>query len=212
MTDQITTSSGVEKLIEKLRNEGIKAGEDQAQKVMAEAEKKAQEMLAGARAEADEYLTRARADIEKERKGAHEALQLALRDAILEMKERLISRFNAQVRRLIEKDISGTDFLKQLILIVAGRATPPKNERIEILLSSGGEMKNEELDSFINTVSREMLREGVELKPATHDDPGIRVRLSDKETEIDLTDKAISDLILRHLASRFRQIIEGVKR
>lgn len=207
-----TTSSGVEKLIEKLRLDGIKAGEDEGQRIVDEAEKKAQDILSKAQEAARETVARANAEIEKEREGAHEAIRLALRDAILEMKERITSRFKSQILRLVGKEFSDNDFLRQVILAVAGRSAPPAGEPFEILISAestGGAPSK--LDTFILSASREMLREGVELRPAAGDEPGIRLRLRDRDMEIDLTEHAVSSLILSHLSPRFRQIVEGVK-
>ena len=53
-----------------------------------------------------------------------------------------------------------------------------------------------------------MLRKGIELVPATDVHAGARVRLVDDNLEIDLTDDAISDLLLRRILPRYRQIIE----
>jgi V/A-type H+-transporting ATPase subunit E len=38
---------------------------------------------------------------------------------------------------------------------------------------------------------------------------GIRVRLKDEELELDLSDRAIADLLLEHLQPRFRAVMEG---
>jgi V/A-type H+-transporting ATPase subunit E len=55
-----------------------------------------------------------------------------------------------------------------------------------------------------------LLREGITLD--THDGKGIRIRTSGEDTEIDLSDRALAELLLRHLQPRFRAILEGVIR
>jgi V/A-type H+/Na+-transporting ATPase subunit E len=220
MNEQLKTSSGVEKLIDRLRSDGVQAGEKEAQRIIAEAEKKAGQILSSAQAQADDLLARARSEMEKERNGTKESLRLAFRDAILQLKESLTSHFRDQVKKLVEKDLSDRDFLKEVIIALAGRAAPVKDEQIEILLSRewfGTESEvpsavdREQVDPFIIGVSRDMLRSGVEFRPSTRKEAGLRVHLKDTDMEIDMTEEALSDLILGHLTPRFRQIIEGTR-
>ena len=57
-----------------------------------------------------------------------------------------------------------------------------------------------------------MLREGIELKPMGDTTPGIRIRLVGQDVEIDLTERAVADLLLKHLLPRYRAVLEGVIR
>jgi len=220
MADTLNTSSNVEKLIEKLRQDGVRAGEEQARMVMADAEKRAREIVAQAEEQARDLLAKARAEIDKEREGTKDALQLAFRDAILQLREGITSHFREQVKRHVITDLSDRDFLKQVILALAGRAAPPVNEKIEILLSRewfrpappmGSAKASGAADPCILGITVDMLREGVELKPSTRTEAGIRVKLSGSELEIDLTDQAIAALILQHLTPRFSEIIQGAR-
>jgi V/A-type H+-transporting ATPase subunit E len=49
----------------------------------------------------------------------------------------------------------------------------------------------------------------VELKPHGEVHAGIRVRLVGQDLEIDLSDRALSDLLLEHLTPRYRAIVTG---
>jgi V/A-type H+-transporting ATPase subunit E len=53
-----------------------------------------------------------------------------------------------------------------------------------------------------------MLREGLELLPADDVAGGARVRLVGQDLEIDLTDTAVTRLLLKHLLPRYRDIVE----
>ena len=54
-----------------------------------------------------------------------------------------------------------------------------------------------------------MLRDGVELIPATEVNGGARVRAKGEDAEVDLSDAAVSELLIRHMTPRFRAILEG---
>ena len=48
-----------------------------------------------------------------------------------------------------------------------------------------------------------------EIKAAESDTPGLRIKLKDKDLEIDLTDNAIANVLLRYLLPRYRAIVAG---
>jgi V/A-type H+-transporting ATPase subunit E len=60
-------------------------------------------------------------------------------------------------------------------------------------------------------ISGDMLREGVDLKPSEDISGGIRIRLVGEDLEIDLSDQAISDLLLQNLLPRYRAIVTGAE-
>jgi len=219
MEQQLTTSSGVEKLIARLRDEGVKAGEEGARKVLEDAEKRAAEITARAQSEADVLLTKTRAEIEADRAASKEALQIALRDAVIEMKEHLNNRFKARIVQLVSKELSDSGVLKELILAIAGRSAPERNQAIQVLLSehwfadTPNKAKSNQsgpADPLIINVGRDMLREGVSLVPSGDGAEGIRVRFVGQNVELDFTDRALSALLLKHLVPRFRDLVEGV--
>jgi len=217
-------STGVQELIERLRDEGVQAGQEEADRLAKEAQAKATAILAAARAEAEALLSRARAEVEAERTAAHEAIRLAVRDTKLKLGTELTGFFKDQVRRLVSLQLEDRDFLRQLILLIAGAATaelcrerPVELELAEHLFdrsaagtrfSASGQ---EQLKHFLLAISSEMLREGVELKPSGTLGGGIRVKLTEEDLEIDLSDAAISELLLQHLTPRFRAVVQGME-
>jgi V/A-type H+-transporting ATPase subunit E len=60
-------------------------------------------------------------------------------------------------------------------------------------------------------ISGEMLEQGVDLKPSANMGGGIRIRLVGEDLEIDLSDQAISDLLLQNLLPRYRDIVSGAE-
>jgi V/A-type H+-transporting ATPase subunit E len=207
-------SSGVQDLIARIRNEGVQAGRQEAESLTREAQKRAAETVAQARAEAESLIAKARAEIARERQAALEALQQAVRDTVLAFKERLTMRFVEEVKGLVGKELKDTDFLRQMILAISGQALPDEaqNRALELLLSNdlfpeadGGEQS---MNDFIQGLSSQVMQRGIELKPSGESKPGIRLRLVGEDVEVDLTDEALSDLLLKHLLPRFRAYVE----
>jgi V/A-type H+-transporting ATPase subunit E len=149
---------------------------------------------------------------------------MAYRDAELTLRSQFRAAFADRVRRLISLELQDTDFLKQLILSVVGRTVSGMGEDrlVDVLipktLFSPDEKEQtltdegqEHLRHLVLGITGEMLREGVKLKLSGDMTAGIRIRQTDENVELDLTDEALSDLILKHLLPRYRAIVSGAQ-
>ena len=218
--------SGVQELIGRLRDEGVKAGEQEADRLLQEAGEKAEIIKSSAQAkkEADQMRTEARAEIEAEQAAAREAIRLAFRETELKIQSELKTAFAEHVRRLVTMEFKDREFLRQLILVVCGRVAPEaqRDQPVEVLLanelfiSDGKETRlteqgKQRLGHFILGISSEMLREGVQLKPSGNSESGMTLKLVGEDLEIDLSAKALTDMLLKYLIPRYRAIVEGVE-
>lgn len=223
MEDAAKVSSGVQELINRLRDDGVKAGKEEADQVLREAREQAAKIINHAKAEATEMLDKARSKIETEKAAAHESLRVAIRDTELKMEAELKADFSAQVKRLVSVEMRDKEFLRQLILAISGLAAGGQvssEQPVNVLLPNelfetdeeGTRLTEEGRNRMRNLVlgiTGEMFREGVELKPSEKMSGGIRIQLVGEDLEIDLSDKAISELLLEFLLPRYRAIVTG---
>jgi V/A-type H+-transporting ATPase subunit E len=218
-------SHGVDALIDKLRNDGVAAGQADAEKLRTEAKAEAAKILADAKREADDHQKKARIDSDKYRAAGEEALNTAMRDAVLTMKGGLTDRFREDVERLVTKEMAEPGLLKQMILEVVGRESegvnldgkvqvilPAKVATQEDIKQNADDIQSGKLTKYVLGLTADMLREQVELHASDDAQGGIRVRAEDQGVVLDLTDKAVASLLLEHLQPRFRAVLEGVIR
>lgn len=218
-------SHGVDALIDKLRNDGVAAGQADAEKLRADANAEAAKILAEAKREADDYQKNARAEADSYRAAGEEALNTAMRDAVLTMKAGLTDRFREDVERLVTKEMADPELLKQMILEVVGRAAKGANldGKMQVILPSkvatqedikqnADDIQSGKLTKYVLGLTADMLREQVELHASDDTQDGIRVRAEDQGVVLDLTDKAVASLLMEHLQPRFRAVLEGVIR
>jgi V/A-type H+-transporting ATPase subunit E len=218
-------SSGVEALIEQLRDQGVKHGQEQAAKLVEEAEHRADWLLSQAKQEAELIVAKAKKEAEQLRSAGEEALKIAARDMNLEVKEGLTNRFTNQVERLVTEQLDSIEFLQRMILELVSktRAEVSLDEAsaIEMLLPkefigldelrrNPHEYREGKMSHLVQSLTADQLREGLTI--ALHDGKGIKVRLIGKEVEVDLSDEAIARLLLKHLQPRFRALLDGVIR
>lgn len=218
MSSEPEQSSGVQELISRIRDDGVHAGENKAEEIIAEARREAARILAQAQSEADEIQSISSAEIESNKSAALDALKLAARDTSLQLEAAVLASFEAHVKRLVAPVVYDGSFIRALLLVLAGQAAEEyaPDQELEILVSdmlAGKEDENAELDKTIREsvlgISGNMLREGVEIIPSSQVSGGARVRVVGEDLEIDLTSEAISTLLLKHLLPRYRGILDG---
>lgn len=219
MAETTQTSSGVQELIDRIRDQGVQAAEDKADRLLRDARQQAQEIVAQAKAEADAAQAKAREEIEAYRQASLDALRLAARDTVLDLEARVLARFEEFVKRLVVSATRDKELVRSIVLVLAGHAAEEfiQDKEIEIRISSAllegqtGPVFREEGKLAILGLSSDMLREGLELVPDSEVEGGARVRLVKDKLEIDLSDRAIARMISQRLIPRFKAIMEGAE-
>jgi len=219
-----TASSGVEQLIARLRDQGVKAGRSEADAIIEQAKNQAETTVAEAEQKAARIVDEARTEAKRLETAGKEALRIATRDTILRFQQELMDYFNERVRRLVSEQLEDPEILGRLIVAVAGDAARTagvaESEDIEVLLPprvvSVDELKRspKELESklteLVKGIARVTWREGVTFKALDPDAKGIRVHVTGKDLDVDLTAKAVADILLEHMQPRFRALMQGI--
>jgi len=222
--DTKNTSSGVKDLIARLKDEGVQAGRQKADKIVEEAQSRASKIVADAKAEAERLLKQAHTKNEADKVHANESLRVAVRDTEIELQSSLKKAFESHVKRLVSKEVQDEKFLRELLLAIVGSAAKQisHDQAVEALIPQHvlnanekgvavGDEGNERLRNFVRRGTGEMLRDGVDLKAASDFKGGIKVKLSGEDVVFDFSENALSDLMLKHLLPRYRAIVEGVE-
>lgn len=219
------TASGLEALIGRLREEGVASGQAEAERLVADAQTRAHRLLEKAEAESKAQIEAARRESESLRRAGEEALRVAARDAVLDLKDRLEHRFAAEVLQTVSQATRDPALLERMILEVVGRVRaeggvdrvaqvqvilPREAVGLDELRRHPEELREGTLAHFVASITGEMLREGVSFLRSEDGEAGIRLRLTDQGLSLDLSDRAVAQALLLHLQPRFRALLEGV--
>lgn len=218
--------AGVQALIERLKSEGVAAGQSEGDEILAKARAKADEILDEAQKKADALLANARAEAAREKAATEDGLKVAARDLVLSMRNELGDRIQQEAGRLVATTLADEAFLQKLILAMAANAKdnasvndaepmevvlPEKVVTFEELKQSPEAVEPGTLTHFVIALAGQALRDGVTFSTAPGFD-GIKIKLTDRNVSIDLTEEAIATLLKRHLQPRLRAVMEGVLR
>jgi V/A-type H+-transporting ATPase subunit E len=214
MTEPDFKSSGVKELIDRIRDEGVHSARAEADRILTEAKARAARTVANAKAEAAAIKKEARAAMEREQTATIEALRIAARDTGLELRSAIMSGFEEHVRRLVTDVTTDGSVLRDMILVLAGRAAEDliKDKDAVVLVPDRlADDLSAELDEFLQksavAFSADVLRKGIELIPSKEVQGGARIRLVGENLEIDLSDEALSEMMLKLLLPRYRKIL-----
>ncbi len=212
MAEPTKTQAGVQALIDRLKNDGVKSGKDKAEEIIKKAKEDAARIKADAKSERDQLLKEAREAIEKDKRMAEESLKKAVRDTELELASGLKKAFEMHVKRLVSKELHEEAFLRQLLAAIVGSASEsiPPDKPLEMFVPEKA-FASEELKAFVRRETSDMLRQQVELKPSSTLSGGITVKLVGEDVVFDFSEDALADLILKHLLPRYRAIVQGIE-
>lgn len=220
-------SYGVDALIAQVRDEGVAAGRTEAARLVAEAQSEAARLIDAARSEARRTLTEAEAEVQRVKKTCDEALVAAKQNAILALRQQLLEKFSADVRRLVSEATVVPDLVQRMIMEVASGARdaagvragehivavlPREVAEVEDLRQEAEALRGSPLTQLVLARAGAVLTEGIVLVAAGPGEKGLLLRLREGALEIDLSDEAIASVLLAHLQPRFRSLFEGVVR
>jgi len=226
MTDtQPIASSGVEALLERLKNEGVNAGQEKAESIVANAQKRAEWIIETAELEAKEILDQARKQEADLKSAGVDALQLAARDAFLKLRDTLLGSFSDEVMRVVGEQMTDKTLTEQLILTLAGtvreKAGLDDSHKIVIRLpediigvdelrQNPEELKQGNLTHYTASIAANLLRAGVSFEVDENINAGLSIRLVDEAMVVDFTDETVAALLLEHIQPRFRALLQGI--
>ncbi|MGY6274924.1 hypothetical protein [Methylomonas sp. MgM2] len=218
-------SSGVEQLIERLREQAVNAGQAKAEDIVADAQRRAAWLIGEAEQEAKNIVKKAQTEADALTNAGIDALNLAARDTLLRLRDTLLGSFSQEVQRVVGEQMASPAFIEQLILALAGQirertGLDDNNEMtvilpeivigVEELRKKPEELQQGALSHLTAAIAGDLLRKGVRFEVSDDIKAGLLIRLDGNAMEIDFTDDAVSSLLLQHLQPRFRALLQGI--
>ena len=152
----------IRELIEKIREEGVRAGTDKARIIEEDARNKARQIINNAEVESKKILSEARSSILKSEESSNASLKQAARDVIIGLKKEILAALNKITLSHVHKTLTMEETGKLIAHLL--KECKPK-DRGEVIIS----LKKEDTDKLENILMSELsddLKKGLVLKPS----------------------------------------------
>jgi V/A-type H+/Na+-transporting ATPase subunit E len=105
----------IETFVKTLESEGVNAGKKAAEKIQADAREQAQKIIAEAASQAEKIIALAGSEAEKIKTRMNSSLQLAARDIVSMLRERLSSQIASILNRKVQQALGNEDTLAGIL-------------------------------------------------------------------------------------------------
>ncbi len=188
----------LQELLDKIKNEGVKAAEAESARIREEAEKRSRETLQRAEQQAAAIVAKAREEAARFEQTSEAAVKQAARNAILGVRQGVVGIFDAMLARETREALSGPNLAEVIVALV--KAWPGKEiPSLQALLPPGD---LEKLEKGLKSRLQEEMKKGFELKPLPALEAGFRIALKDGSAYYNFTDQGIAQILAEYLNPR----------
>ncbi|MBM3247824.1 MAG: hypothetical protein FJZ10_00130 [Candidatus Omnitrophica bacterium] len=194
-------------LLDKIKNEGIKAAEDKARQIESEAKKNADRIVSEAKRQAQDMIDGAKQEAEKLKESGEASLQQAARNLLLSVKNEIKLLFE----KVISAKVSGVLSDRQLGSIISKviekyieRKAPVVDIKVLLRKSDLDKLKN----TFISGLKTK-LKEKIEFKPVPDIKAGFLISFDKGKSFYEFTDEALTESLSAYLSQELAKLLEG---
>lgn len=196
--------SQLQELIDKIKSEGVKSAEEQAQKIVEEAEKRADEITKKAKEKADSII----ADAEKQKKQSEqsgkETLAQAGRDLLLKLQHEISELFHSVTTTEIEQKLADAN-LEEVIVAILKNWNKDEAGSLAVTLPEDDFSK---LEKSLRSKLAEELKKGLELKPFRNVKNGFYIQEKDGSAYYNFSAEGIAENLSEMLNPRLKEIMQ----
>ncbi len=145
-------------LTDKILNEGVEKGKEQANQLIAEAQKKAQETIEHAKAEAERILSEAQKTAQEQKKNTEAEIGLAVGQSLQSVKSAIADSIADKLSlKAVDDAMKNPDFLRSIVAKIIEKWQPGEQLVVETGDAEG-------LLGYFQANAKELLDKGVEVR------------------------------------------------
>jgi vacuolar-type H+-ATPase subunit E/Vma4 len=157
--------TNIESFVKTLESEGVDAGRKAAQKIEAEAKEKAEKISAEAKEQANQIIAEAEAEAEKIKARMNSSLELAMRDAIFLLREKLGIQLNNILKLNVEKALKDEETLVNVLCeVIPAYAKANAENKLNSEINISSSLKSRLLETSLRELANSLKQQNVQLE------------------------------------------------
>jgi V/A-type H+-transporting ATPase subunit E len=156
--------TSIESFVKTLESEGVDAGKKAAMKIEAEAREKADEINAEAKETANQIIAEAQAEAEKIKVRMNSSLELATRDTIFLLREKLGLQLKTILKLNVEKALNDEETLAHVLReVIPAYAKADTEKKLTTEINISKNTKSRLLETSLRELAHSLKKQGVQL-------------------------------------------------
>jgi len=156
--------TNIESFVKTLESEGVDAGKKAAMKIEAEAREKADEINAEAKETANQIIAEAQAEAEKVKVRMNSSLELAVRDTIFLLREKLSLQLKTILKLNVEKALNDEETLLHVLReVIPAYAKADTENKLNTEINISKNTKSRLLETSLRELAHSLKNQNVQL-------------------------------------------------
>ena len=198
----------LQELTDKLYNEGLSKGKQEAEQMKANAKNEAAQIIAQAKEQAQEILAKAQSEAAELKSKTENDVKMASLQAFTAVKQQIEGVIVAKTLAPAKAAVAETEFLKEIIKTVVGAFNPENSDSmaLDIILPLD---KKAELDSFAQETLNKVCSAGVDVQFSKGVQGGFKIAPKGEGYMLSFTDKDFENIIAEYLRPKTKELLFG---
>lgn len=203
-----TGKDKIQKICDSLRKETLEPAKQEAREIVENAHMQASEVVAEAKAKAAAIVEAAEEEMEEKRRVFHASLNLACRQAIEQLKQKIEKElFNQELASLVAKEMADPKVIASLLSSFM-KAMEEKGIDEEFVANIPKGISPRSINELLTARVLERLKNRTVV--ASDFGGGLQIQLKGRQITIDITDAVVRDLIAQYIRRDLRDLVFNV--
>jgi len=200
--------TNIESFVETLQAEGVDAGKKAAEKIKTEAREQADQIIAQAQAKAEQMIADAQTEAEQIQARMDSSLELATRDTLILLREKLGELLSALLKQQVEKELSEEETLSSIMReVILAYSTPATDTEITAEIRVPQELQSRLLTGAIRELARALKNRNIQTDvKASLDQAGFEYKVEGSTLEVSA--ESVAALLADMIDPQLQQILE----
>ena len=198
----------LQELTDKLYNEGLSKGKQEAEQMKANAKNEAAQIIADAKAQAEEILKKAQIEAAELKSKTENDIKMASSQAFTSVKQQIENAVIAKSLKSVKESAAETEFIKSLLTSIVSAFNPASSESValEAILPAD---KKAELDKFAQEKLSSICTAGLYVQFSKNIAGGFKIGPKGEGYMISFTDKDFENIIAEYLRPKTKELLFG---
>ena len=193
----------LQELTDKLYNEGLSKGKQEAEQLKANAKNEAAQIIAQAKEQAQEILAKAQAEAAELKSKTENDVKMASAQTFTAVKQQIENAIVTRRLAPVKGAVSATEFLKEIVRAIVA-AFNTDSVALEVILPAD---KKDELEKFAQESFAKICSAGVDVQFSKNIQGGFKIAPKGEGYMLSFTDKDFENIISEYLRPKTRTLL-----